>query len=262
VGTLDGRVALVTGASRGIGAAIAKRLAEAGANVAVMARTLDPVPQYSGSLSETVEAIEAAGRRALAVQGDLSSTLDRKRAVDETVEALGPIDILVNNAAVTYLEPVETFPEKRFRLIVEVQVRAPFELTQLVLPSMYERGSGWILNISSRAAIHPEGPPFDKLMERGFTVYGMCKAALERFTTGLAAEGHPHGVRSNALAPFDNVATPGAGAHDLVSDFPLENDTVMAEAALALVEGDLTGRITLSQQLLAELGRALQPDRT
>jgi NAD(P)-dependent dehydrogenase (short-subunit alcohol dehydrogenase family) len=255
VGSLDGRVALVSGASRGIGAAIAKRFAEAGADVAVMARTLEPSPQYEGSLAETVEAINATGRKALAIQSDLSLSADRQRAVSETVAALGPIDILVNNAAVTYIERVESFSEKRFRLMLEVQVRAPFELTQLVLPSMYERGAGWVLNISSRAAIHPDGPPYDKLFERGFSVYGMCKAALERFTTGLASEGHLRGVRSNALAPLDNVATPGAGAHDLVADYRLEDDTVMAEAALALVEGDITGRIALSQDLLVELGR-------
>jgi NAD(P)-dependent dehydrogenase (short-subunit alcohol dehydrogenase family) len=227
-----------------------------------MARTLEPAPRYSGSLSETVDAVRATGRRAMAIQGDLSLATDRTRAVADTVETLGPVDILVNNAAVTYIEPIETFTEKRFRLMIEVQVRAPFELTQLVLPSMYERGAGWILNISSRAANHPEGPPFDKLMERGFAVYGLCKAALERFTTGLAAEGYSRGVHSNALAPVDNVATPGAGAHDLVSDFALEDETVMAEAALALVEGDLTGRIALSQQLLSELGRTVpQPGR-
>jgi citronellol/citronellal dehydrogenase len=255
MGTLDGRVAFVSGASRGIGAAIARRLASAGADVAVMARTLDPDPRYQGSLSETVAAISATGRRSLAVQGDLASSADRERAVIETVAALGPIDILVNNAAVTYFERVEAFTEKRYRLMFEVQVRAPFELTQLVLPSMYERGAGWVLNISSRAAEHPTGPPFDPLFERGFSVYGMCKAALERFTTGLASEGHRRGVRSNALAPLDNVATPGASGHDLVADYALEDDSVMAEAALALVEGDITGRIALSQDLLAELDR-------
>ena len=90
-------------------------------------------------------------------------------------------------------------------------------------------------NISSKSAICPEGPPFEPVQERGLTVYGMCKAALERFSTGLAAEGFPHGVRVNALAPWDNVATPGAGGHDLVEDFALEDESVMAEAALALV---------------------------
>ncbi|WP_322766904.1 SDR family NAD(P)-dependent oxidoreductase [Frankia sp. Cr1] len=260
MGTLDGRVALVTGASRGIGAAMALRFAREGARVAAMARTLEPDPRYLGSLRETVDSIQAAGHEAIAVRGDLSSAEDRRRIVTETVEAFGPVDILVNNAAVTFIAPVEEFSEKRFRLMIEVQVWAPFELTQLVLPGMRERGAGWVLNISSRAALHPQGPPFEPVHERGFAAYGLCKAALERFTTALAAEGYPHGIRANALAPLDNVATPGAGAHDLVSDFPLEDSSVIAEAALALVEGDITGRIAYSQSLLDELGR--KPDPT
>ncbi|WP_131744895.1 SDR family NAD(P)-dependent oxidoreductase [Frankia sp. Cppng1_Ct_nod] len=255
MGTLDGKVALVTGASRGIGAAVAQRLASEGARVAAMARTLEPDPRYTGSLKETVESIRSAGHEAIAVRGDLSSADDRRRIVAETVEAFGPVGILVNNAAVTFIAPVEEFSEKRFRLMIEVQVWAPFELTQLVLPGMRERGAGWVLNISSRAALHPEGPPYDPMFERGFSVYGLCKAALERFTTAVASEGHRHGIRSNALAPLDNVATPGAGAHDLVSDFPIEDSSVIAEAALALVEGDITGRIAYSQTLLDELGR-------
>lgn len=256
MGSIEGRVALVTGASRGIGAAIAQRLAEEGARVAAVARTAEPDPRYSGSLSATVASIEAAGGRAVAIPGDLSSEADRGRVVTETERLLGPVDILVNNAAVTYLAPVEEFSEKRFRLMVEVQVWAPYHLTQLVLPGMYDRDGGWILNISSRAAIHPAGPPYEPVQTRGFSVYGMCKAALERFTTALAAEGHPHGVRANALAPLDNVATPGADGHDLVAEFALEDESVMAEAALVLVEGDLTGRIALSQHLLAEVGRS------
>jgi citronellol/citronellal dehydrogenase len=257
VGTLDGRVALVTGASRGLGAAIALRYAEEGASVAAMARTLDPDPRYEGSLRDTVAAIEKTGARALAVQGDLSKAADRRRIVDETVAALGPIDILVNNGAVTFMAPVEDFVEKRFRLMVEVQLWAPYELTQLVLPGMYERGSGWILNISSRAAELAVGPPFTDVDRLGFSVYGMVKAGLNRFTNALAAEGDPHGVRANTLAPWDNVATPGASAHNLVDGFPLEDESLMAEAALVLVEGDLTGRVSYSQPLLQELGRSV-----
>ncbi|HVU72970.1 MAG TPA: SDR family NAD(P)-dependent oxidoreductase [Mycobacteriales bacterium] len=255
MGSLDGRVALVTGASRGLGAAIARRFALEGAAVAALARTLDPDPRYEGSLRETVASIESAGGRAVAVQADLARSDDRIRAVAEAEHRLGPVDVLVNNAAVTYLAPVESFSEKRFRLMVEVQVWAPFHLTQLVLPGMYERGRGWILNISSRASEHAVGPPFDDVQKLGFSAYGMGKAALERFTTALAAEGHDKGVRASSLAPWDNVATPGAGAHALVEGFPLEDESVMAEAALALVEGDLTGRIAISQHLLAELGR-------
>ena len=254
----EGRVALVTGASRGIGAAIAERLAEAGAKVAVSARTLDRDPKYEGSLTETVERIRAAGGEAVAVQADISKSDDRRRMVAETVEALGPIDILVNNAAVTFFLPFDEFPEKRYQLMFEVQVRAPYELAQLVVPSMRERKRGWILNITSRAGVHPQGPPFDDIYKSGFTVYGMVKAALDRFTTGLAAEVYDDGIAVNSLAPWDNVMTPGAGAHDLVEGFRIEGPELIAQAALALCTGDpakLTGRVAYSQPLLAELQR-------
>jgi NAD(P)-dependent dehydrogenase (short-subunit alcohol dehydrogenase family) len=163
----------------------------------------------------------------------------------------------VNNAAVTYLEPVGELSEKRWRLMFEVQVRAPFELAELVLPGMRERARGWILNISSRSATHPVGPPFEELHTKGgWAAYGMCKAALNRFTTALAAETYGDGVAVNALAPWDNVATPGAGTHELVDGFALEGPDWVAEAALALCSGppELTGRIAYSQPLLAELG--------
>ena len=258
MGRLDGRTALVTGASRGIGLAIARRLAAEGAAVAAVARTLDPDPRLRGCLRDTVATIERAGGRAVAVQGDLSRADDRQRMVEESTAALGPIDILVNDAAVTFFGRIEDFSEKRFRLMVEVQMWAPFHLTQLVLPQMYERGQGWVLNISSRAS-ELATPPFEAWQSQGFSVYGMVKAALERFTNALAAEGDGRGVRANSLAPRDNVATPGAGAHDMVEGLVLEDESVMAEAALALVEGDITGRAAVSQDLLSELGRAPVP---
>jgi NAD(P)-dependent dehydrogenase (short-subunit alcohol dehydrogenase family) len=216
---------------------------------------VDPDPKYQGCLRDTVGVIERTGGVAIAVQADLAKADDRERLVKETVDQLGPVDILVNNAAVTYLDHVEAFSEKRFRLMVEVQLWAPFHLTQLVLPGMYERQRGWVLNISSRASELAIGPPFDEVQTRGFSVYGMSKAGLNRMTNALAAEAHARGVRANTLAPLDNVATPGAGGHDLVDGFALEDESVMAEAALALCEGDLTGRVALSQELLAELGR-------
>ena len=252
----EGRVALVTGASRGLGAAIARRLAEEGARVAVSARTLEHDDRYEGSLRETVEQITAAGGVAVPIQSDLSKPEDRQRMIAETVEQLGPIDILVNNAAVTFLLPFDSFPEKRWRLMFEVQVRAPYELAQMVVPSMRERGAGWILNISSRAGIHPIGPPFDPIHQAGFTVYGMVKACLDRFSTALAAELHDSNIAVNSLSPWDNVATPGAGHHDLVQGFALEGEEHIAEAALALTSRppkQLTGRVAYSQPLLAEL---------
>ncbi len=254
----EGRVAIVTGASRGIGAAIAERLAAAGALVACSARTIEPVDRYEGSLQETVARITAAGGAAIPIRCDLAQPDDRAALVEQTVAELGPVDILVNNGAITYYMPFTEFTDKRFRLMFEVQVRAPYELAQLVVPGMAERGEGWILNISSRAGVHPVGPPFNPVYrEWGFSVYGMVKAALDRFSTGLAAELHVDGIRVNSLAPWDNVATPGASTHDLVDQFALEDVSIIAEAALALCSGplELTGNVAYSQPLLAQLQR-------
>ena len=158
-GTLRGKTALVTGASRGIGEAIAVRLAMEGAKVVVSARTAaDGESKLPGTLAATVARIRNAGGEAMAIKADLSSETDRARLVAEAVEAYGDIDILVNDAAVTFFIPVETFPKKRFDLMMEVQVWAPMHLSQLVLPAMREKKAGWIVNISSGAGIHPKQP--------------------------------------------------------------------------------------------------------
>ena len=165
--TAEGRVAVVTGASRGIGAAIAQRFASDGIRVAAVARTLDADASVSGSLQETVEAIRAAGGTAEAFRADISRPEDRRSVIASVLEHFGTVDILVNDAAVTFLTPVEDFSEKRLRLMFEVQVFAPFELSQLVLPGMKSRGEGWILNISSRAGVNPIGPPFEDIHAKG-----------------------------------------------------------------------------------------------
>jgi NAD(P)-dependent dehydrogenase (short-subunit alcohol dehydrogenase family) len=258
---LDGRIAVVTGASRGIGVAIAQRLAQAGASVAVTARTVhEGDHQLGGSISGTADSIVERGGTAVAIAADLARPEERERLVSEVERRLGPIDILVNNAAVTYFEPVVDFDARHFRLMFDVQVRAPFELAQLVLPGMRSRGQGWILNISSRAALHPDTPRSGLVM--GGTVYGMCKAALERFSTGLAAEVSSDGIAVNALSPDGLVPTPGVVHHGLDRMVPAEFTEpveVMAEAAYLLCTGDpskLTGRIAYSKAIVAELQTA------
>jgi NAD(P)-dependent dehydrogenase (short-subunit alcohol dehydrogenase family) len=261
---LDGKVALITGASRGIGAEIARWFGTAGASVVVTARTMEPGDsRFDGTVNETVADITAAGGTALGLAADLSRPEERERLVATVTEQVGPVDILVNNAAVTFFEPIAGFSAKRMGLMFAVQVEAPMHLAQLVLPSMRARRAGWILNISSRAAIHPALPPNRR---PGGTVYGMCKAALERFTTGLAAEVFEDGIAVNALSPTAIVPTAGTLFHRLttVDDPAAEPPAVMAEAALALCTGaavladgqpGLTGRIAYSQALLAELSR-------
>lgn len=259
LGLLDGTIAIVTGSSRGIGAAIATRFAQEGATVAVTGRTeTQRDERLPGTIYETVDAITSAGGRAIAVRADLVSAEDRERLVRETQDALGPADILVNNAAVSWFMPSLEFPHSKYRIMFEVQVDAAFELAQLVLPGMRTRRRGWILNISSGAARHAQGPPFPTL--RSGTVYGMCKAALERFSTGLAAEVYTDGIAVNALSPSYVVATPGVLLHGMypppaaIESEPID---VMAEAALILCSGDprmLTGRIAYSQEVLEEFG--------
>ena len=266
VGELSGKVAVVTGASRGIGAAIAERFAGAGAAVAVTARTSQEGDhRFAGSLATVVEKITDTGGTAIPIVADLAVHDDRHRIIDTTTTELGPVDILVNNAAITYFEPVETFSESHFRLMFEVQVRAPFELAQLVLPAMKERRSGWIVNISSGAARHPQGPPFGGRRNGGGTVYGMCKAALERFTTGLAAEVYEHGIAVNVVSPSGLVLTPGVLHHRLDQFTPPERHEppeVTAEAAYVLATGDpatLTGRVTYAKAVLEDAGHTAAP---
>jgi citronellol/citronellal dehydrogenase len=257
---LRGRVAIVTGASRGIGAAIAERFASEGAMVVVTARTIDPEgSRLPGTIHETVERIRANGGDAVALAADLSHAGERTALVDEALLKLGAVDILVNNAAVSFFQPVSEFSAKRLALMFDVQVAAPMHLSQMVLPGMVTKGEGWILNISSRAALHPHIPPDPRRI--GATVYGMCKAAVERFSTGLASETYDDNVAVNALSPNLVVPTPGTLFHQLVRpddpDQVVERPEVMAEAALALCSAppqSRTGLIAYSQDLLDELG--------
>lgn len=211
----EGRRALVTGASRGIGAALAVELAAQGADVAISARTLDAHPTLPGSLRATAAGIEAHGSRAVTVVADLADAGDRARIVPEAADGLGgPVEILVNNAAAAIYQPLADFPLKRRRLLFEVNVHAPVDLAQAAIPAMVAAGEGWIVNLSSGSAVHREGPPFaETAMGSTLGVYGASKAALNRLTNALAEELWGAGVRVNTVEPRAAVHSEGADAH-------------------------------------------------
>ena len=266
-GSLQGRVALVTGASRGIGRAIAQRLASEGVLVAVTARTLRPGSgAYAGSLEETVDAITDVGGRALAVTADLADPdVDRGQIVEQVVDTFGvPITVLVNNAAADrhFALGFRDMSAAEFHHQVEVNVWAPWDLMLHVVDGMQQGGAGWVLNISSTAAAPKVGPPFQPNPHVGAQcLYAGSKAMLDRFTTGAAMELWDEGIAVNSLAPERAVATENAVAVAKVRPELSEPHETMAEAALALCSGDprqLTGRVATSLSLLVELGRPVR----
>ncbi len=262
MGKLDGRVAIVTGASRGIGQAIAELFAAEGAAVVCVARTVnDGDHQLRGSLSSTVAAIRATGGRASAVAADISAEGECLRLVEEARALHGPIDILVNNAALNYYIPTATYPTGRWVKAFAVNVHAPFILSKAVLPDMIAGKRGAIVNISSGSAIGPGRGPYADQVVRGGVMYGASKAALERFTQGLGQEvAHHGGIAVNCVSPSRVVPTPGTVYHKLVEglDDPRgEPPLMMARAALLLASepaDKVNGRVTYSQQILKEFG--------
>ncbi|HEX5529067.1 MAG TPA: SDR family NAD(P)-dependent oxidoreductase, partial [Methylomirabilota bacterium] len=263
MGRLDGKVVVVTGASRGIGADIARLFAAEGGRVVCAARTVQEGQHpFAGSLESTVAAIREADGDAHAVGANISEPAECERLIHETHARYGPVDVLVNNAALTYYVPIKDYPVSKWLRSWAVNFHAPFILSQLVLADMIPRGRGAIVNISSGSAIGPgRGPYLDPAVgARGGTCYGAEKAALERFTQGLASEVYQHGISVTSLAPSQVVPTPGTVYHRLVSslDDPRgEPPILMARAALLLATEPLervSGRVTYSQQILREFG--------
>lgn len=266
MGKLDGKTVIVTGASRGIGAEIARVFAAEGGRVVCAARTLtEGSHPLEGSLERTVADIQGAGGAAAAVAANISEADECGRLVEAAHAAYGPVDVLVNNAALTYFTPIAEYPVNRWMRSWAVNVHAPFILSQLALRDMLPRRSGRIVNVSSVAAIGPGRGPYagghaEEHGLKGSTCYGAEKAALERFSQGLASEVYADGVGVAAVAPSLIVPTPGTVFHGLVRgyDDPRgEHPNVLARAVLLLSTepiDEVSGRVCYSQQVLKEFG--------
>lgn len=253
---LSGKTALVTGSSRGIGRAVAQRLAAEGATVAVTARSYEPslstrageTAALPGTIGETIELIESAGGKAFGIAADLEDPHQRAGLVDQVVERTGGIDILVNNAGFADYSVIEDMPVETFDRTVEHYVRTPFMLTQCAIPHMRSRGAGWIVNIGSVTGLAPVRPYREYNKTSGDVVYASMKAALHRFTQGIAAELLDANIAVNSVGPSTAVRTPGAA--QLIPDtFPTEPVEYLAETVLAMCHlpaAERTGLVAFS----------------
>ncbi|MFC1994712.1 SDR family NAD(P)-dependent oxidoreductase, partial [Chloroflexota bacterium] len=199
---LRNKIAVVTGASRGIGKAIAIALGREGATVVVAART-ETVGALPGTIHQTVAEIVACGGQALAVRTDTGEEEEVTAMVRRTVEEFGRVDILVNNAAANRPGPVLDMPLKHWDLVLKINLRGPFLCIKAVLPHMVQQGGGNIINISSLAA---------RILNDPLTgiAYDVSKAGIDRLTWGLAMELKQYNIVANALAPH-NTETEGWG---------------------------------------------------
>jgi citronellol/citronellal dehydrogenase len=255
----EGQRAVVTGASRGIGAGIAQRLAAEGADVVLVARTVEQSDQTPG-LRRTQTICENYGTRIGIVVADLADEQARARVIPEAVEILGGnIDILVNNAVAGIAVPITEITPAQQRIAYECNVIAPLHLAQAVIPGMRDAGTGWIVNLTSAGANLHHGPPF-YLGPQGsaMEVYGTTKAALNRITSGLAGDLHATGIRVNAVGP--RVAIMSEGFADLLGDLlgpdAIESIEEIVEAVVALCDcpADVTGKVAVSLELIVDWG--------
>ena len=253
---LCGKTALVTGSSRGIGRAVAQRLAAEGATVVVTARSHTPSSStragtariLPGTIGETVELIKAAGGKAIAVAADLADPAQRAGLVDEVLEHAGRIDILVNNAGFADYAVIEEMSLDTFDGTVDHYLRTPFILTKAAIPHMREQGAGWIVNIGSVTGLAPTRPYREYNKSSGDVIYGSMKAALHRFTQGVAAELMDANIAVNCVGPSTAIRTPGA-AQLIPDSFPTEPVEYLAETVLAMCHlpaAERTGLVAFS----------------
>lgn len=259
---LDGKVAFITGSSRGIGLAIAKRFAAEGASVVLSASRMGAHGNLPGTLEEAVAQINQAGGRAAAVDANLTDAEARSSLIARASAFFGSIDILVNNAAGSKMKLPSQVSTQERSWMFDLNLNAPIDLAQQALPGMREKGQGWILNISSATAYQPVVPyPDSQTAAHIIGAYGATKAALDRYTQALAHEVASDNIYVNTLAPESIVMTPGADyVRDIAARRPdmVEPVEMMAEAALALCTGSFVGQVTYSRRWLHSLGRPLK----
>lgn len=247
---LQGKTLFITGASRGIGLAIALRAARDGANVTVAAKSSDPDPRLPGTIHTAAEAIESAGGHALPVRCDIRDDTQVQAAVDRTVERFGGIDILVNNASAIWLRGTLDTPMKRFDLMYGVNARGTFACAQACIPHLLRSSNPHILTLAPPPSLDPRwwGPHL---------AYTLTKMGMSFVTLGLAQEFAQAGVAVNALWPRTVIATEALRMLPGIEVRRCRTPDIVADAAHAILIASArqrTGRFLIDEEVLREQG--------
>lgn len=245
---LEDRVAVVTGSSRGIGRAMALRLASEGASVVITGKSESGTDKLPGSIHTVVEEIEAAGGSAIAVRVDVRHEDEVKAMVDTTVERFGRLDILVNNAGALWWQPVLDTPPKRYDLMWEINVRAAYLCSYYALPHMVERHWGHIIMSS---------PPISTTPSPGHVAYMTTKMGMTRMAIGIAAELESDGVACNSLWPVTIIESLASINWGLGDRSQWRSPEILCDAMLEIVGTEsptLTGQQILDEPFLRERG--------
>jgi citronellol/citronellal dehydrogenase len=243
-----GRVAMVTGASRGVGKALALRLAAEGCDVVVAAKTVAPDPKLPGTIHETAREIEALGRRALPAVLDVRDDVAVERVVKQALEQFGHIDFLVNNAGALYWRSVAETEMKRFDLVMGVNARGAFACTRHVLPSMLARKFGHILMLS---------PPVDPRAGAGKVAYALSKFGMTLVAQGVAEEVRGQGVAANALWPATMIESQATIRWGLGDRSLWRTPEILADAVVAIFAkppDTMTGQALIDEDFLRSEG--------
>ena len=251
-GALEGRTVFITGASRGIGKAIALRLAKEGANIIVAAKSVEENPKLGGTIFSAAEEIEEAGGKALAVQCDIRFEEQIKDAVDKAVETFGGIDILINNASAISLMPSEQTTPKQFDLMHDINVRGTFFVSQACIPHLKKSSNAHIITLSPPINLAPK-------WLKNHVAYTMAKYNMTMIALGLAEELKKYKIASNSLWPKTTIAT--AAVRNLLGGETLikmsRNPEIMADAVYYIVSkpsAECTGNCFIDEEVLATEG--------
>ncbi|GAB6197415.1 SDR family oxidoreductase [Lysobacter xanthus] len=250
--TLSGKTVLITGASRGIGRAIALRVAADGANVAILAKSGVPNPKLPGTIHSVAEEVRAAGGTPLALRCDIREEDEVRAAVAATVDAFGGIDCLVNNASAIWLRGALDTPMKRFDLMHGVNARGTFLVTQACLPHLLEAPDPHVLTLAPP-------PNLDPKWWEPHTGYTLAKMGMSHVTLGLAAEFRDRGVAINALWPKTVIATDAINMIPGVDAAACRRPEIVADAAHVILTRpavEATGRFYIDEDVLRAAGVA------